>query len=102
MKKDITKIFIKEIYCKTPKKNYPTDKIIIKSIDDTWSPDLLAMNDYGIKNNKKNRFILVKTDNSSNFCWTIPLKNKYSQSLTDAFSQINKTSRSKPNHLRNR
>ena len=57
------------------------------------------MNDYGIKNNKGYRYILVVVDNFSKFGWTIPLKNKYAQSITDAFSQIIKTSRRKPNLL---
>ena len=77
MKKDLTKIFIDEIYSKPPKKNYPTNKTIIKSIDDTRSSDLLDMNDYGPKNNKSFRYILVVIDNFSKFGWTTPLKNKY-------------------------
>ena len=52
MKKDITKVFIDELYSSPPKNNYPTNKTIIKSTDDTWSSDLLDMNDYGIENNK--------------------------------------------------
>ena len=99
MKKDLTKIFISEIYSKPPKKNYLTNKTIIKSIDDTWSSDLLDMNDYGFKNNKGYRYILVVVDNFSKYGWTIPLKNKYGQSITDAFSQIIKTSKRKPNLL---
>ena len=99
MKRDLTKIFIDEIYSNPPKKNYPTNKTVIKSIDDTWSSDLLDMNDYGIKNNKGYRYILVVVDNFSKFGWTILLKNKYAQSLTDAFSQIIKRSRRKPNLL---
>ena len=99
MKRDLTKIFVDEIYSKPPNKNYRTNKTIIKSIDDTWSSDLLDMNDYGIKNNKGYRYILVVTDNFSKFGWTNPLKNKYAQSITDAFSQIIKTSRRKPNLL---
>ena len=97
--KELNKIFIDEIYSTTPKKNYPTNKSIIKSIDDTWSSDLLDMNDYGIKNNKGYRYILVVVDNFSEFGWTVPLKNKYAQSITDAFSQIIKTSRRTPNLL---
>ena len=50
MKKDITKFLIDEIYSSPPKNNYPTNKTIIKPIDDTWSSDLLDMNDYGTKN----------------------------------------------------
>ena len=33
-------------------RNFSTNKTIIKSIDDTWSSDLLDMNDYGIENKK--------------------------------------------------
>ena len=99
MKKDLTKIFIDEIYSKPPKKNYPTNKTIIKSIDDTWSSDLLDMNDYGPKNNKGYRYILVVIDNFSKFGWTTPLKKKYAQSVTDAFSEIIKSSNRKPNLL---
>ena len=57
------------------------------------------MNDYGPKNNREYRYILVVVDNFSKFGWTIPLKNKYAQSITDAFSQIIKTSKRKPNLL---
>ena len=99
MKKDLTKIFIDEIYSKPPKKNYPSNKTKIKSIDDTWSSDLLDMNDYGSKNNKGYRYILVVIDNFSKFGWTIPLKKKFYQSITDAFSEIIKSSNRKPNLL---
>ena len=99
MKKDLTKRFIDEIYSKPPKKNYPTNKTKIKSFDDSWSSDLLDMKDYGIKNNKGYRYILVVFDNFSKFGWTIPLKNKYAQSKTDEISQTIKTSRRKPNLL---
>ena len=51
-KKDLPKIFVDEIYSMSPHKNYETNKTMIKSIDNTWSPDLLDMNDYVIKNNK--------------------------------------------------
>ena len=93
------KIFIDEIYFSPPKNNYPTNKTKIKSIDVTWSSGLLDMNDYGPKNNSGHRYILVVIDNSSVFGWTIPLKNKYAQSITDAVSQIINISRRKPNLL---
>ena len=99
MKKDLTKIFIDEVYSKSPRKNYESNRIMIKSIDDTWSSDLLDMNDHGPKHNRGYRYILVVLDNFSKFGWTIPLKNKYAQSITDAFSQIIKTSKRKPNRL---
>ena len=99
MKKDLTKIFIDEVSCKPPKKNYPSNQTIMKSIDDTWSSDLLDMNDYGPKNNRGYRYILLVIDDFSKFGWTEPLKNKYSQSITDAFSEIGKSSNRSPNLL---
>ena len=99
MKKDLIKIIINELYSSSPKKNYPTNKTIIKSIDDTWSSGLLDMNDYGPLNNGGYRYILVVIGTFSEIGWSIPLKNKYAQSIRDAFSQIIKTSRRKPNLL---
>ena len=57
------------------------------------------MNDYDPKNNKGYRYILVVIDNFSKFGWTTPLRNKYAQSITDAFSEIIKSSNRKPNLL---
>ena len=57
------------------------------------------MNDYCIKNNKGDRYISVEIDNFSKFGWTIRLENKCAQSITDAFSQIVKSSKQKPNLL---
>ena len=54
------------------------------------------MNDYGPRNKKSYSYILVLIDNFKKFGWTIPLKNKYAQSITDAFSQIVETSKRKP------
>ena len=99
IKKDTIKIFIDEIYSNPPRKIYPTNKIMIKSIDNTWSSDLIDMNDYGPKNNRSYRYILVVADNFSKIGWTIPLKNKYAQSITDAFLEIIKLSNRKPNLL---
>ena len=85
-KRGITKIFIDGIYSKGPKKNYPTNKIVYKGIDDTWSIDLIQMDDYGVKNNDNYKYILTIIDNFSKFAWCIPLQNKYGQTLTDEFS----------------
>ena len=96
-KKDLIKIFIDEFYRKSPHKNYETIKTMVESIDDTWSSDLLDMNDYGPKNNRGYRYILVVIDNFSKFGWITPLKNKYAQSIRDAFSEFIKSSNRKPN-----
>ena len=95
-KKDLTKIFIDEIYSKPPRRNYATNKIIYNHIDEIWSVDLADMNDYKISNNKSYRYILIVIDNFSKYLFAIPLKNKYSQTILNEFSNILTTSKRKP------
>ena len=96
IKKDLTKIFIDEIYRKAPKKNYETNKITYNHIDEIWSINLADFSDYKIPNNKNYRYIFIIIDNFSKFLWAIPLKNKYSQTITNEFSNILSTSKRKP------
>ena len=91
------KIFINEIYSKGPKRNYATNKTDVYHIDDTWSLDILDLKDYGPKNNKGYRYVLVIIDNFSKFGWTIPLKNKNAQTIKDSFENIIISSKRKPN-----
>ena len=90
------KIFVDEIYSKPPKKNYSTNKIIYNHIDEIWSIDLADMIDYKILNNKRFRYIFIAIDNFSKYLFAIPLKNKYSQTITNEFSNILSTSKRKP------
>ena len=95
MKKDLKKIFINEYYSKPPPRNYPTNKILYNHIDDIWSIDLADMTDYKISNNKGFRYIFIIIDNFSKYLWAIPLKNTYSQTKTNDFSNILTTSKRK-------
>ena len=94
----MSNVFIDEIYSKPPKKNYITNKINIYHIDDTWSIDLLDLNDYSPKNNKGYRYCLIVIDNFSKYGWAIPIKNKNSQTITSSFENI-LLSKRKPNNL---
>ena len=96
IKKDLTKIFIDEIYSKAPKKNYETNKITYNHIDEIWSIDLADFSDYKTSNNKGYRYIFIIIDNFSKYLWAIPLKNKYSPTITNEFSNILSTSKRKP------
>ena len=96
MKKDLTKTFIDEIYSKPPKKNFPTNKIVYNKIDEIWSIDLADFSDYKTSNNKGFRYIFIIIDNFSKYLWAIPLKNKFSQTITNEFSNILTTSKRKP------
>ena len=99
MRRDLTKIFIDEIYSKPPRKNYPTNKIIYNHTDEIWSIDIADMIDYKISNNKGYRYIFIVIDNFKKYLWAIPLKNKSSQTITNEFSNILTTSKRKPNKL---
>ena len=96
MKRDLTKIFIDEIYSSPPRKNYPTNKIVYKFVDEIWSIDLADFSDYKTLNNKGFRYIFIVIDNFSKYLWAIPLKNKYSQTITNEFSNILTTSKRSP------
>ena len=96
VKRDLTKIFIDEIYSTPAKKNYETNKLIYNHIDEIWSIDLADFSDYKISNNKGFRYIFVIIDKYSKYLWAIPLKNKYSQTITNEFSNILTKSERKP------
>ena len=96
MKNDLTKTFINEICSTPPRKNYPTNKKLYNHIDEIWSIDLADMIDYKISNNKGFRYIFVIKDNYSKYLWPIPLKNKYSQTMTNEFSNILSSSKRSP------
>ena len=95
-KKVLIKIFIDEIYSTPPRKNYPTNKKTYNHIYEIWSLDLADMVDYKISNNKGFRYIFIVIGNFSKYLWAIPLKNKYSQTITNEFSNILTKSKRKP------
>ena len=96
VKRDLTKIFIDEIYSESPMKKYPTNKITYNHIDEIWCIGLADMIDYKISNNKGYRYIFIIIDNFSKYLFAIPLKNKYSQTITNEVSNILTTSKRKP------
>ena len=96
VQRDLIKIFIDELYSSPPKKNYPTNKITYYYIEEIWSIDLADFSDYKTSNNKSYRYIFIVIDNFSKHLWAIPLKNKYSQTITNEFSNILTTSKRKP------
>ena len=63
MKKDLTKIFIDEIYSTLLIKTYPSDKIVYNHIDEIWSVDLADLLEYKISNIKGFKYTFVIKDN---------------------------------------
>ena len=93
------RIIKNEIYSKPPKKNYPTIKTDVFYIDDICSLDISDLIDFGTKNNRGYRHVVLVIDNLSNFVWTIPLKNKNAQTIKDSFEKNLLNSKRKPDFL---
>ena len=74
IKRDLTKIFIDEIYSKPPRKNYPTNKIVYNFVDEIWSIDLADFSDYKTSNKKGFRYIFIVIETSQNICGLYLLK----------------------------
>ena len=91
------KKFINEIYSKSPKKIYATNKTDVYYIDDIWSLDILDLKYYGPENNRGYRYVLVIIDNFSKYGWTVPLKIKNALTIKDSFENIIINSKRKPN-----
>ena len=93
------KLFINEVYSKPPKKNYPTNKTDVYYIDESWSLDILDLEDYGPENNRGYRYVLGTIDNFSKYGWTVPIKNKNAQTIKDSFENIIMSSKRKPKSI---
>ena len=96
MKKNLIKFFIDEIYSSPLREIYPTNKIKYDHIEEIWRIDLADMIDYKSSNKKSYRYIFIIIDNFSKHLWAAPLKNKYSQTITNEFSNILTISKRKP------
>ena len=58
---------------------------IYNYIDDIWSTDWVDLSDCKILNSIFFGYIFVIIDNSSNYTWCVPLKNKNDQTIIDDF-----------------
>ena len=85
------------MYSRETRKDYLTNETDVFYIDGIWSLDMLDLNDYGPENNRGYRYALVIIGNFSKFGFTIPFKNKISQTITNSFENSLITSKRKPN-----
>ena len=61
------KTVMDEIYSKSPKMNYATNKTNVFHIQDSRSLDILELKDYGPEKIRSYRYVLLIFDNFSNF-----------------------------------
>ena len=94
------RIFIDEIYGKSPLRNYPTNKFLYNHFDVIWSFGLADFSDCKTSNNKGIRYIFVTFHKFSKYLWAKPPK-KNSQTKTQKFSNIPTTSKRSPVKLEN-
>jgi hypothetical protein len=72
---------------KPVRKNFKRNKTIVNGIDYLWQADLADMQDLS-RDNQGHRYILTVIDVFSKFAWAIPVKDKGSKSMLDAFKTL--------------
>ena len=89
------KTFLIEIYSKLPKRIALQTKHVYH-INNIWSLGFLDLKDYGPGNIRGSKYVLVIIDNFSNYGWTLPLKSKIAQTITNCFEIFSISSKRKP------
>ena len=70
----------------------------VNGIDKIWAADLVEMQAFS-KSNHGVRYLLTVIDVFSKYGWMLPLKDKTAKSVADAFKEIFKQSKRKPEKL---
>ena len=69
------------------KRRFPTRRVIVGGVDDTWSADLVDMQSFS-KHNDGVKYLLNVIDVFSKYAWSVPLIDKTGKSMTRAFDTI--------------
>lgn len=72
---------------KPVRRKFPTNRVIVHSIDQQWQTDLVDMISLQ-KHNRGFRYILTCIDILSKYAWAIPLKTKRGEDIVKAFQSI--------------
>lgn len=72
---------------KYAKKRFERNKVLVSGIDEQWQMDLVDLQSLSKQNNGY-KFLLTCIDVFSKFAWAIPIKNKTSGSIIEAFDKI--------------
>ena len=79
--------------------HFPTKKVSVDKIDDTWTADILFLPASHKEANDGFDSFLVALDVFSKYAWVKPIKNKTSDTVAKAFKEIFKESGRKPKKL---
>ena len=69
------------------KRRFPTRRVIVGGVDDTWSADLVDMQSFS-KHNDGVKYLLNVIDVFSKYAWSVPLIDKTGKSMNRAFDTI--------------
>jgi len=75
---------------KDRKKRYKTEKITVSAIDQQWCIDLMDVQNIK-KDNDDIRYLFVCIDVFSRMLWVVPIKDKFHNTVIDAFKNIIKS-----------
>ena len=79
---------------KPVRRKFPTNRVIVYSIDQQWQTDLADLSSLQ-KHNRGYRYLLTCIDVLSKYAWAIPLKSKRGEEIVNAFKTIFKTRKPK-------
>ena len=66
---------------------FKRNRVIVNEIDDQWQADLVDISSLS-RFNKGYKFLLTCIDVFSKYAWVVPLRNKTSSSLVNAFQSL--------------
>lgn len=72
---------------KPVRKKFPTNRVIVRSIDQQWQSDLVDLTSLR-EHNQGYRYLLTCIDILSKYAWAIPLKKKNGEDIVKAFQTI--------------
>ena len=79
---------------KPARRRFPTNRVIVGSIDQQWQTDLADLSSLQ-KYNQGYRYLLTCVDILSKYAWAVPLKSKCGGEIVTAFQSIFKTRKPK-------
>jgi hypothetical protein len=80
------------------KKKFQRRHVVSYGVDDVWSCDLVEMQEWSKENNGY-RYLLNIVDVYSKFAWSVPLLDKKSNTVLEAFKKVVETSGRFPRHF---
>ena len=83
---------------KPVRRKFPRRKVEVYGVDDIWGADLVDMQEWS-RVNKGYKYMLNVNDVLTKYAWSVPLKDKKGDTVTEAFKYIVQNSNRIPKHI---